>query len=145
MHRILTHTNHMLGALCLMASTVTVFTTVAFGETYTWEDIKVPFKQTFRFSINETPVVRVKIPHNILASSGRVSIFLDIEKTSGRLRPYMIVNNNRRALYYLGGNGIVNIRPDHLNEGENEFLFGDQTLTGDLIFIYEMRLVESRN
>lgn len=62
-----------------------------------------------------------------------------MEKNSPRLRPYLMVNNDRRALYYLGGNGVISIRSDHLKVGENEFLFGDQTSSGDLIFIHELR------
>ena len=63
-----------------------------------------------------------------------------MEKNSPRLRPYLIVNNNHAAFYYLGGNGVVNLKTDHLVEGENELIFGDQTSSGDLIFVYEMRL-----
>lgn len=145
MHRLLTHTNHMLGALCLMALTVTLSTTVVYGETYTWEDVTVPFKQTLRFSVNETSVVRVKIPHSILAKADRISIFHDIFDKNPRLRPYLMVNSNHNAIYHLGGNGIVNIRSAHLAEGMNELQYGDRTTTGDLIFVYELRLVDPKN
>jgi len=141
MRRIDTHTSHMLAALCLMVVTAAD----AHAETFTWEDIKEPFNQTFRFSRAEAAVVQVSIPRDVLASSGRVSIFLNIDKNRPRLRPYMIVNNNREALYYLGGNGIVNIRSGHLKAGVNELHFRDQTITGDLIFVYEMRLIEFKN
>jgi hypothetical protein len=131
----------MLAALCL-----TVLTAAdAHGETFTWEDIKEPFNQTFRFSRAEAAVVQVSIPSDVLAASGRVSIFLDIDKNRPRLRPYMIVNNNRDAFYYLGGNGIVNIQSGHLTVGVNELLFRDMTITGDLIFVYEMRLIEFKD
>ena len=107
--------------------------------TYVWEDFTVPFKQTIRFSTAETAIVRVTIPAGVTTASDRVPIICRIEQNSPWLRPYMIVNNNRAAFYYLGENGVVSIRSEHLKAGPNEFLFGDQTTTGDLIFIYELR------
>ena len=124
----------------LMAVMVTIcLTGVGRAETYRWEDVSQPFKQTFRFSTAATAVIRVSIPARVLAESGRISLVCRMEKNSPRLRPYLIVNKKRAAFYYLGGNGVVNLKAEHLVAGENELMFGDQTSTGDLIFVYDMR------
>lgn len=131
--------NLMMGCLwvvVLMGSTSAV---VSHAATLDWGDFRVPFKQTFSFSTAETVIVQVTIPAEVLTGSEWVSIFCRIDKNSPRLRPYLIVNNNRNAFHYLGGNGVVNIRSEHLQAGVNELLFGDQTTTGDLIFVYELR------
>ena len=109
------------------------------AETLDWDDISVPFKQTIRFSTAQSAVVHITIPEEILTKSDRVAFFFRIEDHKPSLRPYVVVNGNRAALYYLGGNGIVRIRSDHLKTGKNELRFGDQTTTGDDIFIREIR------
>lgn len=112
---------------------------ISLAETHGWDDISVPFKQTIRFSTAEPAVVHITIPAEILTKSDRVAFFFRIEDHKPSLRPYVVVNGNREAFYYLGGNGIVKIRSDHLKTGKNELRFGDQTSTGDVIFIREIR------
>ncbi len=117
----------------------TLSATVVCAESYVWEDYRVPFKQTFRFSTAETALVRVTLPADVLSASDRLQMHCQIDKTSPWVRPYLMVNNNRNARYYLGGNGRVSIRTDHLKAGENELVFRDQTTTGDLIFVYALQ------
>lgn len=130
--------------LCLPVVIGSLSATVSYAKTYAWEDYSEPFKQTFRFSTTETAVVRVTLPAAFLSASDRIPLFCRMDETSPALRPYLIVNNNRAAFYYLGGNGIVNIRSAHLKAGVNELSFGDQTTTGDLIFISEMHFTHNR-
>ena len=130
---------NLMWRLWMVVLIVTASVVVSHAGTYVWEDFTVPFKQTIRFSTAATAIVRVTIPAGVTTASDRVPIICRIEQNSPWLRPYMIVNNNRAAFYYLGENGIVSIRSEHLKAGPNEFLFGDQTTTGDLIFIYELR------
>jgi hypothetical protein len=94
---------------------------------------------TVRFSTKESAIVRVTMPSDILSASDRIPIFCRIDEYNPRLIPYMIVNGNRKAFYYVGGDGIVNIRSDHLRPGKNELLFSEQSTTGVIIFIHEMR------
>ena len=131
---------NLMGCLWVVALIGSTSAVVSHAATLDWEDFGVPFKQTFSFSTAETVIVRVTIPAEVLSGSERVSIFCRIDKNSPRLRPYLMVKNKRGAFYYLGGNGVVNIRSEHLKAGVNELLFGDQTTTGDLIFVYELRL-----
>lgn len=131
---------NLMGCLWMVALMVSTSAVVSHAATLNWEDFRVPFKQTFSFSTAETVSVRVTLPAEVLTRSEHVSIFCRIDKNSPRLRPYLMVNNNRNAFHYLRGNGVVNIRSEHLKAGLNELLFGDQTTTGDLIFVYELRL-----
>jgi hypothetical protein len=128
--------------LCMATLLATLSAGVVSAGTYAWEDIRTPFKQTFRFSTAETATVQVTIPETVLGASDRVTIFYNIDWTSPRLRPYLLVNGNRQAFYFLGRfNGTVTIRSEHLVAGVNALRFADQTATGDLIFIYELRYV----
>ena len=130
------------GLLCMAIIFAALTASVAQAATYAWEDIDRPFKQTFRFSTAKTATVRVTIPEAVLNASDRLTIFYRIEPTSARLRPYLLVNSRREAFYFLRRfNGTVNIRRDHLVVGVNELRFDDQTSTGNLIFIYELRYV----
>jgi hypothetical protein len=131
------------GLLGLMILFGSLLAGAAWAGTYVWEDIRTPFKQTLRFSTAETATVQVTIPEAVLTASERVTIFFNIDPTRPRLRPYLLVNDNRAAFYFLGwSNGTVDIRSKHLVAGVNELRFGDQTATGDLIFIYELRYVK---
>ena len=112
---------------------------ISLAETHVWDDISVPFKQTLRFSSTESAVVHVTIPGEILSKSDQIAFFIRIDEYKSSLSPYLIVNGNRDAFYYLGGNGIVKIRSGHLKTGKNELRFGDQTSTGDVIFVREIR------
>lgn len=131
--------NHLIGCLLLVVLIGTFTATIAQAESYVWEDYWVPFKRTFSFSTAEKAVVRVTIPADVVSASDRLQMVCEIDKNNPRLRPYLIVNNNRSALYYLGDIGLVGIRSNHLKAGENELLFGDQTTTGDLIFVYTLQ------
>ena len=116
-----------------------VLVSICFAETYVWDDLTVPFTQTFRFSSTRSSIVQITISPEILTKSDRVHIFCRIANKKPSLRPYMVVNGNRAAFYYLGGNGIVRIKSDHLKIGKNELLFSEQSTTGDVIFIHEMQ------
>jgi hypothetical protein len=129
----------LLRLLCIISFISSMSVSVSFAETYMWEDLAVPFKQTFRFSATEFAEVHVTIPSDMLTASSRIPIFMRLVDYNPSRNPYMIVNGNRKAFYYLGGNGIVNILSKHLRTGENELLFSEQSTTGDTIFIYEMR------
>ncbi len=142
MFRIYQKNIHVSDLLCMVIIIATLPASVACAETYDWEDIRTPFKQTFRFSTANTATVRVTIPETVLTVSDRVRIFCNIQATSPRVRPYLLVNNHREAFYFLGRvSGTINIRADHLVAGVNELRFADQTATGDLIFIFELRYV----
>ena len=125
--------------LCLISFICPISASISHAETYIWDDITAPFKQTFRFSTTESAIVRVTMPPDILTASDRIPLFCRIDDYNPRLTPYIIVNGNRKAFYYLGGDGIVNIRSDHLRPGQNELLFSEQSTTGDILFIHEMR------
>jgi hypothetical protein len=113
--------------------------TISLAETYVWDDISVPLKQTFRFSTAESAIVHITMPAEVLTQPDRIHFFFRIDEYKPSLRPYLMVNGNRDAFYYLGGNGMVKIRSDHLKAGKNELRFGDQTSTGDAIFVHEIR------
>ena len=130
---------NLMVCVLIIAVISALFSGFAHAGNYTWDDYRLPFKQTFRFSTAASALVRVTLPDGVVDASARIPMICRMEKNSPRLRPYLIVNNDRRALYYLGGNTLISIRSDHLKVGENEFLFGDQTSSGDLIFIYELR------
>ena len=45
------------------------------ADTLVWDDMSVPFKQTFRFSTAETAIVHITIPAEVLTQSGRAHFF----------------------------------------------------------------------
>jgi hypothetical protein len=128
-----------LSALFFMSFFSSIPVSASHAETHIWKDLAVPFKQTFRFSTTESAVVRFTVPSDMITASNRIPIFCRIDEYNPRLVPYLIVNGNRKAFYYLVGNGTVNIRSEHLRPGQNELLFSEQSSTGDVIFIHEIR------
>jgi len=119
---------------------MTVSMGIADAQTHVWADVAVPFNQTLRFSTTHTARIRVSIGEEMLAASDRLKLVYDLEKTTPWTHPYLIVNDNRSAFYYLGEGGVVHIRAAHLRSGENSLCFADQSTTGDTVFIYEMRI-----